>query len=114
MKFGVVFQQLGQSLQGLIQNAASFPGFHHGDAELIKHFRPLTRGCCQGNALVDVEAHFGERAFEHGQLLLRRHQIEAAHDRHAGIDQGRQLAGCLLYTSPSPRDMRRSRMPSSA
>ena len=23
-------------------------------------------------------------------------------------------AGCLLYTSPSPRDMRRSRMPSSA
>ncbi|GAB5783871.1 hypothetical protein JMUB7526_28680 [Staphylococcus aureus] len=24
------------------------------------------------------------------------------------------LYGCLLYTSPSPRDMRRSRMPSSA
>ena len=24
------------------------------------------------------------------------------------------LAACLLYTSPSPRDMRRSRMPSSA
>ena len=25
-----------------------------------------------------------------------------------------QSKGCLLYTSPSPRDMRRSRMPSSA
>ena len=25
-----------------------------------------------------------------------------------------QLISCLLYTSPSPRDMRRSRMPSSA
>ena len=24
------------------------------------------------------------------------------------------IIGCLLYTSPSPRDMRRSRMPSSA
>ena len=24
------------------------------------------------------------------------------------------IMGCLLYTSPSPRDMRRSRMPSSA
>ena len=24
------------------------------------------------------------------------------------------VSGCLLYTSPSPRDMRRSRMPSSA
>ena len=26
----------------------------------------------------------------------------------------REPGGCLLYTSPSPRDMRRSRMPSSA
>ena len=26
----------------------------------------------------------------------------------------RQVNSCLLYTSPSPRDMRRSRMPSSA
>ena len=26
----------------------------------------------------------------------------------------RRLISCLLYTSPSPRDMRRSRMPSSA
>ena len=25
-----------------------------------------------------------------------------------------EYRGCLLYTSPSPRDMRRSRMPSSA
>ena len=31
------------------------------------------------------------------------------------IDQGSiRFNGCLLYTSPSPRDMRRSRMPSSA
>ena len=31
-------------------------------------------------------------------------------------DDGRDVLydGCLLYTSPSPRDMRRSRMPSSA
>ena len=28
--------------------------------------------------------------------------------------QSAQVEGCLLYTSPSPRDMRRSRMPSSA
>ena len=27
---------------------------------------------------------------------------------------GSKLTPCLLYTSPSPRDMRRSRMPSSA
>ena len=28
--------------------------------------------------------------------------------------QGNFFGDCLLYTSPSPRDMRRSRMPSSA
>ena len=30
------------------------------------------------------------------------------------IKDGSPCIGCLLYTSPSPRDMRRSRMPSSA
>ena len=31
-----------------------------------------------------------------------------------GADVGRQYSPCLLYTSPSPRDRTRSRMPSSA
>ena len=51
---------------------------------------------------------------------LRRNQLEklVAGFRlfsYFGYDEG--VAGhitCLLYTSPSPRDMRRSRMPSSA
>ena len=30
------------------------------------------------------------------------------------VEASEVLEGCLLYTSPSPRDMRRSRMPSSA
>ena len=29
-------------------------------------------------------------------------------------DLGMQLGSCLLYTSPSPRDRQKSRMPSSA
>ena len=36
---------------------------------------------------------------------------------HTGVNVGTLhtlLSNCLLYTSPSPRDMRRSRMPSSA
>ena len=32
----------------------------------------------------------------------------------AGVIVSDQIRDCLLYTSPSPRDMRRSRMPSSA
>ena len=30
------------------------------------------------------------------------------------LDRARKVAACLLYTSPSPRDKRQSRMPSSA
>ena len=33
---------------------------------------------------------------------------------HAAPDEGRARGGCLLYTSPSPRDATLSRMPSSA
>ena len=35
-------------------------------------------------------------------------------ERIAELVNDKKLEGCLLYTSPSPRDMRRSRMPSSA
>jgi len=35
------------------------------------------------------------------------------HGRYNGVSAG-QYYGCLLYTSPSPRDRTRSRMPSSA
>ena len=38
---------------------------------------------------------------------------EAALYRHFP-SKAKMIEGCLLYTSPSPRDMRRSRMPSSA
>ena len=35
------------------------------------------------------------------------------HRDQTGIDES-ELKGCLLYTSPSPRDLSTSRMPSSA
>ena len=31
-----------------------------------------------------------------------------------GLAAGKEIRNCLLYTSPSPRDKRQSRMPSSA
>ena len=33
---------------------------------------------------------------------------------YAVANEANNILACLLYTSPSPRDMRRSRMPSSA
>ena len=37
-----------------------------------------------------------------------------AGDAHAEVGALRQAGDCLLYTSPSPRDRQKSRMPSSA
>ena len=44
------------------------------------------------------------------------HKIGEVHDGAATMDwmEQEQERGCLLYTSPSPRDRTRSRMPSSA
>ena len=62
------------------------------------------------------------QAKEHIQTLLQEDaeaQVAAGSAKFIDIRDIRELKRegripCLLYTSPSPRDMRRSRMPSSA
>ena len=65
----------------------------------------------------------GERTQTHQQAImsildsLGDQEIDAVGHRvvHGGADYfAPQLIDCLLYTSPSPRDRTRSRMPSSA
>ena len=57
---------------------------------------------------------------EHQQRIAPAHLLKALLDDEQGMAAGLiQVAGgdvktCLLYTSPSPRDTERSRMPSSA
>ena len=50
------------------------------------------------------------------ELLVNNHKIETPIGNYRGIKINElvNFNTCLLYTSPSPRDMRRSRMPSSA
>ena len=70
----------------------------------------------------DVAAHLIEvaagRSF--ADIVIRKGQWVNVHTREvlAGYDiaivKGRIACVCLLYTSPSPRDKRQSRMPSSA
>ena len=48
-------------------------------------------------------------------LLFADSQIGGLYDPVFSLNYGdRKLENCLLYTSPSPRDKRQSRMPSSA
>ena len=41
-------------------------------------------------------------------------QIRRVHKDNIGVYGAKKVWACLLYTSPSPRDKRQSRMPSSA
>ena len=54
------------------------------------------------------------------QYLIENWEVYTKHDyaifnaKHTWIEFINRLLGCLLYTSPSPRDVEESRMPSSA
>ena len=67
------------------------------------------------------ELHKADAAEELGALpRAQRNEVAAALDAESLADvleempEGQQVEICLLYTSPSPRDKRQSRMPSSA
>ena len=72
-------------------------------------------GLVHNSEPIDVVAtHSIGKAVEH----LAIGNADASHSRVAVVDPqrrtGRGEEGCLLYTSPSPRDLSTSRMPSSA
>ena len=63
---------------------------------------------------MDLKAQMGQflaPEFSLAQLAERLYQAETDPDR---VVMRQWIYGCLLYTSPSPRDKRQSRMPSSA
>ena len=60
-----------------------------------------------GNDFVVIDAREGE-------VALSKKIISGIADRHFGVGFDQLAVICLLYTSPSPRDRQKSRMPSSA
>ena len=63
---------------------------------------------------VDGKALSFDEARKYVEMNIRQYQ-KIGYGRYAvRLKEKAKLIGCLLYTSPSPRDMRRSRMPSSA
>ena len=76
-----------------------------------------------GNAIVDVivavdDPFLADQAVPKGSMTLI--DMDQATLIYKNLRDSRQISGgsaantCLLYTSPSPRDKRQSRMPSSA
>ena len=81
-------------------------------SEDLKRFKQLTTG---------YPIIMGRKTYQSiGRPLPNRHNIVVTRDVHlkiSGVDVTNSIEsalGCLLYTSPSPRDQRGSRMPSSA
>ena len=77
-----------------------------------KSFRGRRKGNSKGGNTVNF-GDFGIQAVETSYVTAR--QIEAARITITRtMKRGGKVWICLLYTSPSPRDKRQSRMPSSA
>ena len=74
------------------------------------------------NAITEMETQLGIQVFERdnkkviltelGSLVIDKAKVIKT--EIDGINKISQLNACLLYTSPSPRDRQKSRMPSSA
>ena len=73
---------------------------HHGPARLLK---PLKRQIDGRFMPISLEQAFDEIAQRLARIVAR-----------DGAETVALFNGCLLYTSPSPRDRQKSRMPSSA
>ena len=57
--------------------------------------------------------HDGQRVLVEGLNMVKRHSKPTQSNPQGGIVE-KEAGICLLYTSPSPRDRQKSRMPSSA
>ena len=78
-----------------------------GTEEVIYRDEPRPADPAEGQVLLDIDA-----CGLCGSDMHAYHGLDSR--RIPPLILGHEAVGCLLYTSPSPRDQRGSRMPSSA
>ena len=80
-------------------------GIHDGDMLIVD------RSITASDGRIVIAVLNGELTVKRFKLLGRTAQLHSENSKYTPITLHE---GCLLYTSPSPRDQRGSRMPSSA
>ena len=104
---------LRQLLDHAAENDYGVPAFNVNNLEQI---RAIMEGADEANSPVILQASAGARKYAGANFL--KHLIQGAIEEFPHIPivmhQDHGVSPCLLYTSPSPRDRTRSRMPSSA
>ena len=102
----VVTLEAGKVLDGVLEVV-----FVSQSADVVSHTRNLVIAQANTQCTI-VERHIGQQ----GSVYLNNSLTEIIAGENAHIDHYKiqQESNCLLYTSPSPRDKRQSRMPSSA
>ena len=74
---------------------------------------PLKHGSSQATISKNI-SEMSRSGYPHDQAVAAALNIARSGKAHGGNSHGNGRNICLLYTSPSPRDRTRSRMPSSA
>ena len=95
--------QIAQTLKTLTQQMKIRVTTIVGGTSVSKNLHVLSRG-------TDILVATPGRLID----LLERDGVDLSKINHLVLDEADQMLDCLLYTSPSPRDLSTSRMPSSA
>ena len=80
-------------------------------ADATRHFQPRK---ARVNAMLNAGLQALAPDFHWGQLISTNDIVGLKVNARLGTLTGTRPTVCLLYTSPSPRDRQKSRMPSSA
>ena len=89
----VLFDVAGEALQNCVENTAGLARFHHVVVKGIKDLFVLLHRRGESGAAFDGSAHAVQNLLEDFVLLLPRENLEALHERQAGVDHHRKLPG---------------------
>ena len=81
-----------ESVQDRVEDAADLAGRDEVDVELVEDLRMLPERVGERRALLDAVLHAEQDLLERLVLALVREDVEALHERQAGVDHRRELA----------------------